>query len=85
MTDLKKSTVGGVFVVLKFNWGCRSLKVSKAGFGPESLERKQFGEGSECVMLSAPLMLPYSTIMVPSTSRLTPAARVDYSLNAMYP
>lgn len=43
MTDLEKSTVRGVVVILKFNWGCSSLKVSKAGFGPESLERKNVG------------------------------------------
>lgn len=43
MTDLEKYTVSRVVVilyVLKINLGCSSLKVSKAGFGPESLEWK---------------------------------------------
>lgn len=46
MTDLEKCTVSRVVVIhyiLKINWGCSSLKVSKAGFGPESLEWKNVG------------------------------------------
>ena len=74
---LEKSTVGGVVVILKFNWGCSSLKVSRAGFGPESLERKNVGREAKRVMHSAPLMLPYSAIVFLLTSHLTLAALMD--------